>query len=463
MMLHNARFLLEELGAVAVTTALALVPILGMVGVGVDASRAYLVEARLGQSLDAAGLAGGKMMFDANRNTIIQQYFNANFPSGYMGARVGAISISADSTNENLTVSTSATLNTGLMQLMGTSAVTVGAHTTVHRESRGMELALVMDNTGSMQSGGKIDAMKAGATDLINILFGQNAHVANVWVNLIPYTAAVNVGAQHTNWLVPGALAALKFYTTTWKGCVEARWSGINDMTDSPPSVEKFQPFYYPKDTDNLFPPIDETTATNTTSNNGTGPNLGCPPAITAMQTDKTAILNAITQMGAWHRGGTMANLGLVWGWATLSPRWRGLWSSATPQLPLDYGTPYMDKVIVLLTDGVNEWYDNPPAGPSGSDYTAYGRLGWGRIGSTNATTATNTVNQRMSNLCQTLKRDGIIIYTITFQVPDATTRALYQNCASKPSYYFDSPTNDVLRSSFLQIANSLSNLRISQ
>ena len=440
-----------------------MAPILGMVGLGADAGRAYLVEAKLGQALDAATLAGGKLMLDPNRNTTIQQYFNANFPANYMGAVVGALSIAADSTNENLTISTTATLSTGLLQLVGTPAVTVGAQTVVHRQSRGMELALVMDNTGSMADNGKIGAMKTGATSLINILFGQQQSIPNVWVSLIPYTAAVNVGNQHTSWLLPGSLSALNYYANGWKGCVEARWNGVNDMTDSPPSVQQFQPFYYPDASDNIFPPVDETAATNTTSNNGHGPNLECPPAITAMQTDKTAITNAINGMGAWHRGGTMANLGLVWGWATLSPRWRGLWSSATPQLPLDYATPYMDKVVVLLTDGYNEWYDNPPAGPDGSDYTAYGRLGWGRVGSTNATTATNTINQRMSSLCQTLKQNGIIIYTITFQVTDSTTMNLYQNCATKPSYYFNSPTNQILQNSFTQIAASLSNLRIAQ
>ena len=45
----------------------------------------------------------------------------------------------------------------------------------------------------------------------------------------------------------------------------------------------------------------------------------------------------------ATHRGGTMANLGLQMGWATISPRWRGLWGSAT--LPQNYAT-------VMKTEG---------------------------------------------------------------------------------------------------------------
>ena len=56
-----------------------------------------------------------------------------------------------------------------------------------------MELILVMDNTGSMRSSGKMDAMKGAATDLIDILYGEREVVEDFWVGLVPYTVAVNV------------------------------------------------------------------------------------------------------------------------------------------------------------------------------------------------------------------------------------------------------------------------------
>ncbi len=69
----------------------------------------------------------------------------------------------------------------------------------------------------------------------------------------------------------------------------------------------------------------------NDDQNDGTGPNLGCGPAITPLIASKTNVLAAIDEMLPWHRGGTMANLGLAWGWRVLSPSWRGLWGGATP------------------------------------------------------------------------------------------------------------------------------------
>ncbi len=444
-------------GAVAVMVALSLVPLLGLVGLGVDAGRAYLVEAKLSQALDAAGLAGGRVMFEPSRDDQIRQYFAANFPDGYMGARVTPLVISSGANDETLTVSASAQLDTGLMQLLGRRTMTVGTETQVHRAARGMELALVMDNTGSMQSNGKIDAMKAGATELIDILFGERSSIPNVWVSLVPYVASVNPGPSHAGWLKAGELAKLNYYTNGWKGCVEARL-GANELTDAPPAAEKFMPYRYPKSPapENRYPPVDESMAANL-AGGGSGPNRACPDPITPMQTDKAAIKAAIGRMGPWHRGGTMGHLGLLWGWSTLSPRWRGLWSAATPQLPLDYGTAYMDKVVVMLTDGNNQW--------SADDYTAYDRLSDGRLGTTNINTAKTRLDQRQSQVCTALKQQGIVIYTITVQLAaaDASTRALYQGCASKPAYYFDTSDNTQLRTSFRQIANSLSNLRLAR
>ena len=80
----------------------------------------------------------------------------------------------------------------------------------------------------------------------------------------------------------------------------------------------------------------------------------------------------------------------MVWGWRTISPRWRGLWGGATPaDMPFDRDEPLMDKAVVLMTDGENQFYDWPQYvyedgklktegggnGPDGSDFTAFGRL----------------------------------------------------------------------------------------
>ena len=146
--------------------------------------------------------------------------------------------------------------------------------------------------------------------------------------------------------------------------------------------------------------------------------------------------------------------------------------------LPLNYNTQYMRKVIVLMTDGNNQWNDwqggAPGVGPSpwvndgDTDYSAYGRLSQNlmQVGNNSQSTATATLNTRMSQMCTIIKQQGITIYTILFNHDGSIspeTQALFQNCASNPSNYFMTPSDAALRGAFAQIGSQLANLRLTQ
>ena len=49
-------------GAVSAVVALSIAPMVATVGLAIDTARGYLVKARLSQAIDAAGLAGGRVM-----------------------------------------------------------------------------------------------------------------------------------------------------------------------------------------------------------------------------------------------------------------------------------------------------------------------------------------------------------------------------------------------------------------
>jgi hypothetical protein len=71
----------------------------------------------------------------------------------------------------------------------------------IRRELQDLELVLVMDNTGLIRSGGKVDAMKDTAAELIEFLYGCRDEVEDFYVGLVPYAATVNIGAGREGWL----------------------------------------------------------------------------------------------------------------------------------------------------------------------------------------------------------------------------------------------------------------------
>jgi Flp pilus assembly protein TadG len=473
------RLLRDRRGGVAMLAGLAALPLLAMAGAAIDLTRLYILHSRLITAVDTAALAGARVINERDRDAQIQRWFWANFTrggaaatSGFLGAEVTGFTISVDEGARMVRVQASAALPTTVLRLFGRDALVARVDQAARRQDRRMELALVLDVTGSM-AGSNMTALRDAATDLVNILYGPNETIPDFWVSVVPCTSMVNIGRGRAHWLAPGSLDPSAYGSTVWRGCVFAGHENGEDETDTPPTVVPFRPFlwrstvnrYTPHRGDNEWtnstitepnpenPPSDA--AQNSLGNKARGPNLGGPRAILPLTSQRSTVLNEIANLRATHRGGTMANLGLQMGWATLSPRWQGLWG--TPGLPQAYDTPYMDKVLVLMTDGNNEWYDWPEGAPgacrtSGSnppclsgyssdgdaDMTAYGRLKENRLGISPVTNARALaeINTRMSRMCTRIKAQGIILYTITFN-------------------------EAALRSAFREIAGQLANLRI--
>jgi hypothetical protein len=356
-----------------------------------------------------------------------------------------------------------------------------------------------------MTTNNKIGAMKTAAEDLVNILYGGKFSgldtIDGLWIGLVPYVTAVNIGQSRSAWtkgysasLYPAGYPAAK---AKWKGCVEGRSQAL-EVTDDPPdpfnASTLFPIFYWPDAFDN-----DWISSTGTVSirdgdsyvdgNNAKGPNTGCGNEVTPMQSSRNAVITKIRELTPWSRTGTMSSSGIAWAWRMLSPRWRGLWNHADPSLPKDYNTPLMNKVVILLTDGENQFYRNatPPSGytdTTWSDHSMWGRISEGRLKNASNVAITRrepegrqAVNSMTLSVCNSMKAQGIIIYTITFGLgasssvtncnygTGATNEAkkLFCQCATDPSYYFDSPDNATLSKVFKQIGDSLGNLRISQ
>lgn len=452
----------DRRGSVAVIFAASLIPMLLAIGLAVDTARAYAVKSQLQQALDAAALAvGSSTGTAAELQALAQKFFDANFkPNGLASASSITVRVEGDTIVADGTASVDSTL----MSLGGFGAIQVVEHSEVIRAIRGLELAMVLDNTGSMTTSNNIGALRDAARELTDILFGAQTVHPTLKIALVPYSASVNPG-RVSETLISGSLVVDPAKALGWKGCVVER-SGADAMADTPATTKPWTQYKWLPAVDNSYNASNASTVRSDPSygNGGTGPNLGCPTAITPLTNDKTTIDAAIDAMRAWSRGGTFSDIGMAWGLRVLSPE-----PPFTEGLP--WGTAKWDKAVILMTDGDNQFYKLPSAASPNqansavnSDYTGYGRLDeLGRIGTTNITTAKTTINTRMASVCQAMKAKGIVVYTITFTSSiNSTTRDLYRTCATSPSKYFDSPTQEELRASFRAIATELSQLRLS-
>jgi hypothetical protein len=483
-----------------------------------------MAQTKLQNALDAAGLAAGATVNSADLTAEVTKYLNVNFTQGTLGATITDVDPVLSEDGKLLQVTATASMPTSFMQIFGHRTMDLRAYTEVTRSNKGMELAMVLDITGSM-AGSKLTALKQASNDLLEILFGPGQNTAeNLWVGMVPFSMGVNVGPGHTDWLDAADYATLDWGTTSWRGCTEARWTAGRDLTDATPAVEQFKAYYWPDDSNNdwkntttntsstttsttLCGPgnintcrcvgsgsgnqpcgcstsgdtqtciscsgnsanrqcareetvTTTTTTTNYTINSSRGPNTYCPTSpVTLLTNQRPTLTSAISSLSAV--GGTHIPVGAVWGWRLLSPSWRGLWGGTmnANDLPLDYHSDLMIKAMILMTDGENTMYSTSD-GAYG--YTPQNHVGMTSTPYTDSKAATK-LNEKLSAICTNMKQQGIIIYTVVFDLNSSTVGTMMRNCATQPDYYFNSPDADALKRAFRTIGDSLANLRISK
>jgi hypothetical protein len=360
----------------------------------------------------------------------------------------------------------------------------------VTRESKGLEIALVLDNTGSMADSGKMPALKSATNELIGILFGEQNTPSHLKMALVPFsqtvrvdtTTFINGGWMDINGNNPTARLnfannryAFQVWTTmsnkSWGGCMEARPNGYEETDDAPsagtPST-LFVPYFEPDGPDSSAYSGYTTYVTDGTNSNQdtrlrryqkyagqnkTDPNKDCNlQKILPLTNNKLTIQSYVN--GMVTTGNTHISLGASWGWRVLSP-------TAPYTEGVDYSDPEWTKAMVFMTDGVNTIPTNNTWHKS--SYTAFNFLIRAQLGTTNGGTAELELDDRTELVCNRIKDAGIRVYTILLMENSNRSQNLMRNCATDPSLYFDSPTAAELTPVFQAIAQDLSNLRLSQ
>ena len=451
-------------GAIALMFGIMLPILVGVAGLSIDYSQAYLVKQRLAQAIDAAALAGAASSTDAQLiEQKIRDFFDANYPPEKLGL---TFEPDVQIVGDEVIVGGTAQYQTSFLSVLGIDTIDIAAETTVVREVQGIEVVLAMDNTGSMSTNNNIEALRDAASNFVYIMYGIDpvaGAAANpedldgmatrntdyIKVGLVPYSSSVNVGPYGLGEDPDGEAYGTPFvnnphgldYTTNsssstsntnWLGCVLAEDYPL-DTEDHPGNWDMYR---YCRDDD-------DDAVCHGYWYYGTyypykGPNYRCPRThILPLSTSPSEQKDMIDYMNA--SGHTYGNYGMAWGYRVLSPDFPF-------EEGVDWDNQYWRKAIVMMTDGNNTMHPY---------YSLYGPTASHSIN-------VSDLNDRFIEVCDNMKEEGTIIYTVTFYSNiSQSTKDIYEACATSESYYYDAPGQQDLIDAFEDISRELSNLHI--
>lgn len=464
--MHVFRKLLKsQAGNVAVAFSIGIVPVLLAAGAGLDMIRANQARSVLQAAADAAALAGGSSgKTSASELEAIAGNYVALNGAGAAVASLDVVEAGNDNGSGAFQVRLKGRIRTSFMALAGIDTLDVEAFSEAKRGAAGpLELVLALDTTYSMSENDKIGTLKTAAANLVNAVMATG----NVKVGVVPFADYLNIGTNYggkpwlnvpadieddyesCNWSYPGktgcSLQTSTCYNdgvpstctgevcTDWGTPVKSNCSNVHYVYKFEGCIKSRPEPYLDSISDAAGPKYEGTT----------GSVCGAP--ILEMTTAKADVLNRVNALSP--AGNTYIPSGLVWAWNML-----------TPEEPLTAAEPMAainakggKKALVLMTDGANT------VAPRKGDLMYYGfnDAGYG--------TDSTEIDAVTSSLCEKIKAEGTVVYTVLFDVSDARIETLLRDCATAPANSFVANDSAELLTAFQNIGTSLTQLRLTR
>ncbi|MEZ5692266.1 MAG: TadE/TadG family protein [Altererythrobacter sp.] len=197
--------------------AAATVPLIALVGGGVDMGRSYLAASRLQQACDAGVLAtrkkiGSSSIVDGNipadAITVGQRFFNINYRDGAYGTESRSFTMTLEA-DYSVTGEASVTVPTTLMKVFGNNEMPVEVNCEAQLNFSNTDVMFVLDTTGSMadtnpgDSLNRIDSMRSVVKKFHAQVEGSKGPGTRIRYGFVPYSSNANVGhLLQDDWVV---------------------------------------------------------------------------------------------------------------------------------------------------------------------------------------------------------------------------------------------------------------------
>ncbi len=244
------RFDRDFRGNIAPIFAIALLPMLGFVGAAVDYSRANAARSSMQAAMDSAVLmvsrdaAANPAMTSQQITDAVQRYFL----SLYTNKTTFNVSVSATYTPSTSSAAAKilafgqGAIKTDFMKIAGFPQLSFGTSSTSTWGNSRMRVAMVLDNTGSMSSNGKMSALQSAAKDMIDSLSAFAKTNDDVYISIVPFAKDVNVGTSNVNapwinwseWLGEPPVLDPTSSVYNYKGSKPSNWDTIVEGSNCP-------------------------------------------------------------------------------------------------------------------------------------------------------------------------------------------------------------------------------------
>jgi len=436
-------------GNVSMIFAMIAVPLMGALGLALDYGTLARLKSEMQSTLDVSVLDA---VATASSPDELSSRALARLDEEFRRQGISpVVKVSADANSGTVIATADLTEPTMFMGILGHPTTTLHTMSSAVSGAGGpMDLAIAFDTTGSM-AGAKLTNAQQAASDLVDLVFkmpGTNTINPHVRVGLVPFDFHVNVGMQYRNapwtsvpadsvptdfptcsgsWVNYLQLAHPVHVTATCDGVQDCSYDDYNDYT-KPISCGTITwqgcVGSQPDPTDALVPA--------TSSNPVPGiMNVWCSAPLVRLTNDPTVVKSAISSLTAQNE--TYIAPGVLWAWRLLS---------SDPTGPFADGGPNgsTNKRLILMTDGANTHSASYPD-HNNSDVSA--------------------ADDKLLQVCNKVKADGIQIYAIAFDVADPTIISTLTQCASGPPYFYKAETIADMTGAFQKIGRDLTAPRL--
>lgn len=456
-------YLADRQGNVAMMFAILVIPLILGVGVAIDTLRSNQVKTELAEAADAGVLAAASARLQNPTLTreqaemLANRAFNANRKSR-SDFSLSTFDFQFDEITGTFSLRVTGLLDTAIMSVVGQNETPIDIFTEAKIAPPNiLEAVLVLDNTESM-AGAKLDNLKSSANNLIDIIMKDVRNETKV--GIVPFSNHVNVGLSRraAAWLdVPDDFTELDVCMDTFPNPDPATCSTVTTTcfsdgipnscdrmvcTDMGAPVEVcedvFRQWHGCVGSRNAPLNVEDRDYTGLTRVPGLL-DVQCQQELLPLTKSKSDVRAKIDSMTA--NGPTFIAAGLTWGYRLISNN-----------EPFTEGVTYDEirsngglKTIIVMTDGANTRAAAIPGSPRHN------------VRDSIASDAT------LIAVCDEVKNDEIVLYTIAFDVSDSNIKDRLETCATTVDHYFDASNARQLEAAFQTIANQLSELALSR